>query len=175
MTTAHGQAVDELRTLPPIKVVGRAGPAPEHKREARIGDFAELLGYDMKPPGEPLQPGDQLTVTLHYRVTAAPPGNYTRFLHLRGPEGAMITQHDSLPEEGRNPTWAWALGEIVTDQITLSLPPELPAGEYSLITGFYNPQAGGARVPLRDADGRTLVDGQIEIAGWAVPRSKDGR
>jgi hypothetical protein len=65
--------------------------------------------------------------------------------------------------KGKNPTWSWVSGEIVTDEAVLTAAPETPAGSYELRVGLYDAAAGGAWVPARDNRGRPLPDAQIVL------------
>ena len=99
----------------------------------------ELIGYTIE--GE-AAPGQTLAVTLFYRAAVAPAANYTAFVHLLGPPKAdgspLWAQSDSEPCGGGLPTGLWRPGDVIRDTVTLQLPPELPPGEYELLTGFYS-------------------------------------
>jgi 4-amino-4-deoxy-L-arabinose transferase-like glycosyltransferase len=125
----------------------RAFHAPADARSALRPDVTlaaqwvkgiELLGYAKE--GDVAR-GQTITVTLFYRATAAPPANYIAFVHLLGPakdDGSPLwAQSDSEPCGGGRPTGQWRAGDVIRDTVTLTLPPDLPAGEYQLVTGFY--------------------------------------
>ncbi len=105
---------------------------------ASWADGIELIGYANN--GE-VAPGRILSISLFYRATAAPTANYTAFVHLLGParaDGSPVwAQSDSEPCGGGLPTGRWRAGDVIRDTVTLVLPPDLPAGEYRLVTGFY--------------------------------------
>ena len=68
--------------------------------------------------------------------------NYTAFVHLLGPTnpatgGPLWAQDDSEPCRTFYPTSIWDAGEIVIDTFTLELPQDIPPGQYTLHTGFY--------------------------------------
>jgi hypothetical protein len=48
-------------------------------------------------------------------------------------------------------------GEFISDPYRLRLPPEAPAGPYTIYVGMYDP-TDGRRLPLVDADGRVAGD-----------------
>mgnify|MGYP006883662144 CR=1 FL=1 len=56
--------------------------------------------------------------------------------------GALRAQHDGFPAGGDRPTSAWTPGEIVFDAHSIRLPADLPPGEYTVIVGLYDWQAG---------------------------------
>ena len=99
----------------------------------------ELLGYTLQGTAAP---GETLTVTLFYRATAAPTLNYTAFVHLLGPARAdgspLWAQVDSEPCGGGLSTGKWRAGDVILDMVTLTIPADAAAGEYTLVTGFYN-------------------------------------
>ncbi len=115
---------------------------------------------DASPIPEQLRPGEPLTVQLMWAATGPTATPLTAFVHLTGPDGQPLAQDDHQPEGGFYPTTGWHAGEPTTDTFTLQLPAELPAGEYALVTGWYD--AAGARVP---ADGGGDV---VQIGAWAV-------
>lgn len=96
-----------------------------------FGDLIHLVGYEIAK-------GDKsLLVTLTWQAAGAPPLDYTGFVHLVGPDGTLVAQLDRPP--AGYPTSDWRPGEIVVDHFRVDLPPDLPAGDYRLQTGFYDP------------------------------------
>jgi hypothetical protein len=61
--------------------------------------------------------------------------DYTVFIHLVDETGQPVAQIDR-PPDGR-PTDDWQPGEMIMDSFTIPLPPDLPDGDYTWITGFY--------------------------------------
>ncbi len=88
-----------------------------------------------------------LTVNLVWRATATPEIGYSVFVHLQGADGRVWAQSDAAPANWTRPTTGWLPGEYISDAHGLNLPPDLPAGTYTLWTGLYDP-ANGARVPV---------------------------
>lgn len=86
--------------------------------------------------------GDQATVILSWSPTGPVPGDYTVFLHLFNADGVKVAQDDVPPKAGYWPTSRWRAGEVVTSTHTLALPADLPAGQYALGAGMYDPQTG---------------------------------
>jgi len=154
--------------LAPVKVIGRQRNKPQHKADARFAQFASLTGYDLALPPGGLHAGDQVTVTLYFRSLAPTDGDYTRFLHLQNPELGVAAQHDALPQAGNNPTWAWVPGEVVADQVILTIASGAPPGSYALSTGLYDARSGGVRVSMRDGKGRPLLNNQAVLTDLKV-------
>lgn len=93
---------------------------------------------------EPIIPTSQtFTVTLTWEILELTPKSYTVFTHLLdgNPEAAedpLRAQHDGIPCDGTEPTWRWQPGEYILDEHVLTVPPDLPPGEYLLSVGLYD-------------------------------------
>lgn len=126
------------------------GPEPERSKTyvpvgAEFENVLELQGYES--PAEPVKPGDELMLRVYWRRGDAqipmPAPTHGRplsaFVHLLGPDAEQIVaQYDG---------WETALrglepGDIIVQQMSLDLPPDIVAGEYRLIAGLYSPQSG---------------------------------
>ena len=109
---------------------------PTISMQANLGGQMQLLGYDAPAQIEPGQ--SPLPVTLHWQALAAIPLDYTVFVHLVGPDGQLVAQHDEGPWwEVSLPTSTWLPGEKVRDRHLLELPADLPPGPYRLQVGVY--------------------------------------
>jgi len=76
-----------------------------------------LLGVDFK------QKGGKAEVTLYWMALEPLEENLTAFVHLIGPGGEKISQHDGPPGESFSPTTRWEPGEIIPDRHIIYLPP----------------------------------------------------
>ena len=75
-----------------------------------------------------------LIATYTWRVDAVPaPGHYHFFNHLLDSEGAILAQDDSPAIE----SIYWQVGDQLVTRFQLQLPADLPAGEFTLLTGQY--------------------------------------
>ncbi len=87
--------------------------------------------------------GEVVALTLTWRALATPPANYTSFVHLARQAGqAPLAQEDAQPCDNSYPTTWWSPGEIIAEKRQVALPPDLPAGDYVLSTGWYNLSTG---------------------------------
>ena len=151
-STIHITAPPRTFTPPPF----------QHPVGVTLGDVATLVGFDLTPPlvGEGTEeggfnPGEPLAVTLVWRAEAETRTSYRVFLHLIGPDGALVVQSDGIPANWTRPTTGWLPGEYVTDEHVLTLPAKAQAGDYTLSAGLYVPD--GERLTAPDGSGRILL------------------
>lgn len=146
LRAAGGSAVDpedgpSRLELAVVEVQGRdrayRPPAVGHRQGAAFGPDIALAGYDLSPG--PATPGATLAVTLVWHALETPAANYHVFVHLLDAEGNIVAQDDGPPGEGRMPALGWLPGEYLADSHVLPLPMDLPAGEYRLAVGLYDP------------------------------------
>jgi hypothetical protein len=111
--------------------------------QATLDDVAVLLAADatVVPAGRAgLSAATEPTlaeVTLHWLALRETGQDYKVFVHLLGPDGSVIAQHDGNPVGGYTPTTRWQPGEIIADRHTIPLPAGLSEGEYGLRAGMY--------------------------------------
>jgi len=107
-------------------------PQPMSSRRLDLG--LSLLGYQVPTNA---RPGDTISLATYWAfgdVPAEEQGvSHSLFNHLLDAEGKKITQRDGfgLPER------YWREGLVLVQWFDLELPPETPAGDYTLITGMY--------------------------------------
>jgi len=128
--------------------------------QATLEDVAVLLASDAH--GRPDL--GVAEVTLYWLALKENGQDYKAFVHLLGADGGVIAQQDGDPVGGFTPTTRWRPGEIIADRHVITLPPDLPPGEYGLRAGMYQVD------PLRNltvdppaADDRVDV-GTLEVA-----------
>ncbi len=110
-----------------------AAPAG-HPVDADLGGQVRLLGYDLAGTSAP---GADLSLTLYWQALRAPVEDYTIFVHLLGPEGELLAQHDAPPLGGLYPTSRWIAGDVFIQQVSLSVPTDAQPGTYALLAGMY--------------------------------------
>ena len=81
---------------------------------------------------------DQLTVDLYWQATAPPQRVATAYVDLLDESGVLVARREQVPLG--YPTQLWRTGELVSDQLVLAGMAGLPAGTYTLHTGFYDSQ-----------------------------------
>jgi hypothetical protein len=149
-------------TLPGIRIVEQEGrtftvPERQHPIEADFDGQITLLGYNL--PSGPFRPGDSVPLTLFWRSQTSRMGvSYAVFVHLVDEDGTIVAQADKEPgPRSKRPTTSWIKDEVIADPIALTLPRDLPPGDYRLLVGLYEPP-DGARLPLRDTGGAIVGD-----------------
>jgi hypothetical protein len=97
-------------------------------------------------------------VDLFWMVNDAPP-DLTVFVHVTGPDGAVVAQWDEPLGGIYRPPSRQTPGLLLRQRVRVPLPADLPAGDYPVLVGLYAP--GHADAPLIPAD----VDGPRVSAG----------
>jgi hypothetical protein len=124
----------------------------------KANSLGTLIGADISEGA-----GDTLTVTLYWKAEALSEEAYTVFVHLIGPDGALVAQSDHEPQNGEAPTTSWVPGQIIIDTHTLALPTEMAPGRYNLFVGLYGADSG-VRIQFFDRrqNDRAFI-GEVEI------------
>ncbi len=143
-------------------------PPPPVFADYRLGDAIALTGYDLEEviPSASRGAGGMLHLTLHWVSLAPLERDYTVFVHLVGPDGALAAQADGPPVGGDYPTSLWAPGEIVADGRFVSTE-GLPPGTYDLRVGMYLLETG-ERLPAFDGQGVRLPADAIPLTALEV-------
>jgi len=123
---------------------------------ATLGDGIQLAAADVSPIAA--APGETVTVRLRWQVIT-PPGSGLRhvFVHLGDPTSPPLAQTDGPVMGNEYPSALWAAGEVFEETLTLTLPGDLPPGEYPIHVGLYE-YDGGFRLPVTVDGERTPTD-----------------
>jgi uncharacterized membrane protein len=106
--------------------------------------------------------GQELPVTLYWRATERSAADSSIFVQLHDAAGNNFAQWDGAPADavGQLPVSAWPPGWRGRQELRVSLPDTLPAGEYSVVVGMYDWQSG---VRLRVAGEESVVAGRVGV------------
>ncbi len=137
---------------------GVADPPATRSLNTTLGEVVRLVKVNTV---ESLRPGQTLPAEFVWLPLKRPSVDYHLFLQLLTAEGDLVAQHDSSPGGGYVPTSAWTPETEVSDRHGLSLPADLPPGEYRLIAGLYDP-ASGERLSV-DRGGDFVEIGRIAL------------
>jgi hypothetical protein len=143
--------------LPPFAIyeqpAGKVSPPFVPESSIRVGTLT-FLGHDY-PGASPAQPGTSVDIETWWRVEAVPPRPLSIMMHLVGPEGEPVIVGDGLAV----PVDQWRPGDIIVQRHRLSIPPDVPSGEYQPFTGVY----------WLDTMERWLVEMDQKPAGDQIP------
>jgi len=99
--------------------------------------IASLLAWQWEHGDTPLVPGQSTGFDLYWEYLGKEPGELF-FLRLVDRLGNVWAEGQSRPLAAKNPPFEqWRQGEIIVEQGTLALPPDIPPGQYRLQIGFY--------------------------------------
>ncbi len=130
LTLEDGSVLRTYRALP-YRAPAEAQPLP-----VNLG--WTLLDHSVTPTA---RAGATLTVTHAWRIDMLPSEPhaswfYAPFVKLISADGAVIIDINGASAlEG----WAWQPGEIISSDVTLSLPAGLPPGEYTVQSSLFDP------------------------------------
>jgi hypothetical protein len=140
IATLEVSALERRFTAPPM----------QHTASATFGQALALLGYDLH------QEASTLHLTLHWQALRRL-DYYKTFVHLYDVQnGVLVAQHDTVPREWTYPTNWWEVGEVVSDEIALTLE-GVPTGVYRIDVGVYEPDTL-ERLPVQTQDHVPLGD-----------------
>lgn len=124
--------------LNPITVAERARifevPDEMVPVEVTFGNAITLAGYEL----------DEDVLRLAWEAQQEVPLTLHVFTHILDENGDLVGQADHAPQDGRAPTAGWVAGEVVIDEVALSVTPDTG---WTIRVGLYDP-VSGARLPL---------------------------
>jgi hypothetical protein len=121
---------------PLVEVIGPAiAGLPEFVTDLPLGGSLTLVGYDLDPD----QPsnGEDVSVSLYWRVDGDLADLYHTYVHLVDEEGRAIAQSDHRPGQEYYPSSIWTPGEILLDVHVLPMPADGQAGKITIVAGGY--------------------------------------
>ena len=92
-------------------------------------------------------PGGPILLSLRWQSLRPVKLNYHVFVHLLDAKGDKIEQRDGQPVQWMRPVSSWQPGEEIVDHYGLLVPDDLPAGDYTIAVGMYDPNSG-QRLPI---------------------------
>ncbi len=144
-----------------IEAVERLYQAPDRQVKVvlSIGDFAELVGYDLP---DAILASQDIPLILYWRVVGQTDKDYVVFIHLLDNEGRLVAQHDSPPASGDRATTSWVRDEYIVDAHALHWVEAGYRGPASIEVGLYDPLSG-QRVLTPQGDSRLLLPSSIIV------------
>ena len=141
-----------------IRPKSRTKPDIPRRTDARFGDVALLLGWELERGAGP---DTKDLLKLYWQTSARVDVDYTVFVHVLDGSGRQVAGWDGPPRRGLYPTTAWEPGEVVVDERVLEWPSTGAEG-FRLGVGLYRTDTMG-RVPAFDRDGMRLSDDVVYL------------
>lgn len=146
-----------------VRLVRFASPAEFDETQVIDTQFGgSIFLREMALSDDVFTAGDVLQVSLRWETIAPLDTRYKVFIQLLNSDGVLVAQRDSEPGGGLELTTNWQPDTIIVDNHALALPPDLPPGEYTLITGLYDLNNPSSRLPVEDGDFLVLATVRIE-------------
>lgn len=188
VVTADGRPLGQSLVLGEIQIERQRAPIlTAEAREVAIGP--ELALREVRLPSGPIGAGGSLSVELLWRATG-PLSRMTGSIALLDERGRPAASVD-LTLGGVFTSELWRVGDLVRDQVAVTIPPTLPDGNYTVAIRVSGPDGviapsvhlGTARVegiarsfdppPMANPLPATFGDG-ISLAGYTLERAGDG-
>ncbi|GAB4559594.1 MAG: hypothetical protein Kow0047_05570 [Anaerolineae bacterium] len=115
--------------------VVREVDAPGEGHLGLIDDRLELVAVEADR--DAIQPGEEITLILYWRVRRPLEADYTSYVHLLDANGEKVAQHDALPGGVYAPSSTWRVDDVIRDRHPIRVPEALSHGPYELMIGFY--------------------------------------
>jgi len=155
-----------------VKIAAPTRPCePPTRLDVHLGGLVTLVGHDLVP--QELAPGQELPITLCWRVTAPLGRDYHVFVHLLAEDGTLAGQGDGPPLGNAYPTSFWAPGETLRDTHVLRVSEGAVPGRARLYVGLYDLATGerlAARGPGGVAEGNRVLLGEVSIGAASSAR-----
>lgn len=115
-----------------------APPPMQNKAATNFEDKVTLLGWDIV--GTP-EKGAKLHLILYWRCDQPLVGDWKMFVHLdwRGKPEDARENGDHFGVGDLYPVNQWKRGEIIKDEVLISVPAKWETGEATLFLGFFDP------------------------------------
>jgi hypothetical protein len=138
----------------------KAGPAlltqPATPINYRLGEHTWLKGYTL--PHTQVAPGDKLPLELYWEVTQYSDSEDKTFVQIINLDTLhKAAQRDSEPGCGKYAIDDWRAGDLNFDPYTLTIAPDAPPGNYTVLVGIYDEETE-ERYPVFAADGAQVGD-----------------
>jgi hypothetical protein len=124
---------------------------PPGGQTVQFEDGLALAGWSL--PERTWQPGQMIPVKLWWRADSRPSVDYKMSLKLWSSTAKLAAQgQDTWPAGTLYRTTAWPIGQTVYQAEPITLPTDLPPGQYWLNVELYHPDTGQPLPRLDGAD-----------------------
>jgi len=125
--------------------------------EARFANGAQLLGHSIERLSE-----TQWRLRTLWQITGTVSADHTFFVHLLSAGQTAVTV-DGDNGDGFYPIKLWRPGDVIIDERTLAVAPQLDRTQLLIELGMYD-RASGQRVAVIDS-AQAVVDNAILLGG----------
>lgn len=139
-------------------------PVPPLTADYQFADGFSLAGVDLP---EQVESAGTLRIVFWWHTRQPLGRDLTQFVHVRSVDGEGFFAFDQPPFGGVFPTQDWPANVEMIDHWQVSLPPDLPPGDYTVQTGLYTPETI-ERVPVLTASGEPVLDNAITLGTITV-------
>src|SRR5262249_21076059 len=127
-----------------------AQPGTPPPQPIQFGDVFSVAGLDFTVDGKPAaigsdleaKPGHALSLDITWKALTRPSKDYSAFLHISTARDVPAAAQADVTMGGGYPTSAWRIGDLVSDHLSVTLPADLPPGQYPILLGVYYWQTG---------------------------------
>lgn len=156
-------STDGLLPLRMLKVSPLRSSFLQHERpgisaQAGTSDGLRLQGYDLSMERE------EAILRLFWDTEGEVARNWVTYIHLHDLQGERIAQYDGPPIAGLQPTSEWQKRSLYIDRRQITLPANLPSGEYLFRIGLYHRESGERLSFLPELEDQSIFeDGQLLV------------
>lgn len=169
---ANGFQIGELNyrqiRLPLFQVQSPLRPITFSPITAQFGEALALNGVWLRPSAIA---GDWFYVVLRWQPLRPIPADYKVFIHVIDATGKLVFQRDKLALSELMPMSAWPTDQPLRDPYAVVVPADLPAGEYRVVLGVYDPTAQNTRLPAT-INGQPAANNAVQIGTVKVESGK---
>jgi hypothetical protein len=139
-------------------------PSIARPLDARFLDNIEVLGWevvdDRDRPIASVKARKSFRLRLYFRVLKRTPKSWQIFVHIDGNERHQTADHP--PAGDRYPMSLWQPGDIIRDEVEVTLEPNVTPGEYWLFFGFFQ---GSTRLSVSEGPNRDnrVIGGRLIV------------
>lgn len=141
-----------------IKIVPEQWPAPSPTLRAALDGGIGIAQATLTTTTS--FPGAMVPLHVRWQISAKIATPLNTFVHLGLPGQPPLAQADGPALGGDYPAQFWDKGETFDDEYELTLPADLPFGDYAVMIGLYKLESG-ERVPLFVQGERQLADALV--------------
>lgn len=167
LAQTHFKASDDWHGDVRLTEYTSAAPSDLIQVQANVNLGKEIQLANYKYPAAPRVVSEFVPIELAWVPLETPQTRYKVFAQLLDAQGRLVSQRDTEPRDGFDPTDEWTTRDLRVDRVAIPIPPGLSSGEYRLIVGMYRAD-NGARLPV-SSGGDFYELGKVQVAKKIYP------